>query len=165
MSSSSFTLVGDDPLLSPDVLTGNVDPSLPDPLFGSIMDAGAADISASGVGPTLTQLGADPNSPGITGAASAADPSAFNASPTTAAKSGTSIWDNVLALGKIGVGVASVVSSGTGRAAVSPTAAGKTATAKSTNSLGIGGAGTSSTLMIFAVVAFVGIVIFLEVKH
>lgn len=160
MSSASFAIAGEDPLLAPDQLTGAVDPSLPpppDPLLMSALDPGNLDPMI--YGPTVSQLGADPTQPNIAGTASPVDPSATGASPTTNAAPGTSIWDSILGLAKVGTNVAAVATGRSAAIANPPAASARVANAK-TNS--IFAAGNGGGLMIAVIVIFLALVAWAE---
>jgi hypothetical protein len=163
MATAPFAFAGDDPSLSADVLpltapANNLDdPSLSpplDPLTGSITDFGNAPV----YGPTLAQLGATDATPGIAGAS---DPSAFNAHPSTASPPGKSPLDTVLGIGKLATGIFSAATSRGAAVANPTTTANKIGTAKNP----VTGAGKSNSLLIFVILAFVGLMLFLEFKH
>lgn len=158
MATGAFTLAGDDPSVAPDFLPlipsdpGNVDIPL-DPLQASITDPASTIVPI--YGPSLSQLGADATQPAITGTATASDPSAFNAHPSTNTQPGLSPLDDILKIAQIGSVVASAAAGRGAQAANAPAASKKVATAKTT-------AGSGTGLMIFVVLLFVGLLAWAE---
>lgn len=158
MASANFALVGDDPSIAPDVLPISTDVAANDAPLDPLIAATSSDNSAPPIyGPSIAQLGADPSAPNIIGTA---DPSSFNSSSTTNSTPGTSVLDSIFKLGSLGLGIASAAS-GRGLQTSNPATTSKTvATAK-----GATGAGTGMSLIAWAVIIFVGIMLFLEFKH
>jgi hypothetical protein len=160
MATAPFAISGDDPLLSPDVVV-NTDPSLasipPDPFSDPLAFIDTS--SAPPVyGPTLAQLGTDQTQ-------IAQDPSAFNASPTTAAPSGVSIFDQILGVAKVATGIVAATQSRTGTITDPTIAANKASTAKTGSGFFSGPAGTSSGLLFAVILIFVGLFLWAELKH
>jgi hypothetical protein len=168
MSAVLFDNTGDDPLLSADVLTGAIDPTLVDQSLPLTSPSGDISLDTLALnpdsnsfpvyGPSLAQLGANPNSPSIIGSS---DPSAFNASATTAPTKTPSVLDDILGVSKLGLSIFSATQSRGGALANPTTGAQKVGTAKSPTS----GAGTSMTLVFFAIAFFVGLFLWAEIKH
>lgn len=174
MASANFALQGDDPLLSADVLTGGVDPSLTAatdlqngtlPLASPSNDISLESLTANPdsasfipQGPSLAQLGATSATPGIVGAS---DPSAANAHSSTAATSGSSILDDILGVGKLAIGAASVAIGRAGAISNPTTTANKVGTAKNP----VTGAGTSTSFVWIAIALFIGLFLWAEIKH
>jgi hypothetical protein len=169
MATPEFALAGDDPLLSADQLTGNVDPAFSsapptDPLLLSTFDPSLDSIPPI-YGPSTTQLGANPNSPAITGNT---DPSAFNSHPSTSVSAGSSILDSILKLGNIGVAAANIATGGNKNSSV--TGAGSKAANQLSNSKTVAqsqtgsifAAGNGGFFMIFVIGFFILMVAWAE---
>jgi hypothetical protein len=176
MATANFALSGDDPLLSADVLTGGVDPSLVAatdlsagelPLTPPTNDVTLESLSTSpdtfntsftSQGPTLAQLGATTATPGIVGAS---DPSAANAHPSTAATPGKSTLDSVLGVSKLAASFAQIGIMLAGGSQNPNKPANNIANAKNPAT----GAGTNVSLVWIGIAIFVAIVVWLELKH
>lgn len=161
MSSNAFNL-GDDPALAADVFDPSVVPST-DTSFPGYIDP-LANVEALNTNvPNPFLYGTIGGIPGPAAPAgydgTIADPSAFNANPTTASQPGTSVLDMILKMGTLGLGFTSaLMNKGSAVANNATTQSNPVKTSKSTG-------GTSTSLVWLAAALFIGIFLWLEFNH